>query len=184
MIPILILAAGQSKRMRGADKMLEDAAGQPLLRRQVMMAADTGQPVFVALPKGDAGRRAAIAGFDMTIIRCADAAEGLSGSLRNSVAQLPDAPAFMVLLADLVALETSDLRKVIAARDADPDALIWRGATADGTNLPCRNMEQAMRADATLVACPHLLMSRRLLPSSAAPWLQWVALQGAWETVL
>ena len=36
--PILILAAGQSRRMRGRDKLMEVVEGQPLIRRQAEMA--------------------------------------------------------------------------------------------------------------------------------------------------
>lgn len=132
MIPILILAAGQSRRMRGRDKLLEDVGGIPLLRRQIAMAQGTGQPVFVAVPPDAVARRAIIGESDATPLVIADADEGLSASLRNGVAQLPDAPAFLVMLGDLVALETTDLVAVLDARDSAPDALIWRGTTADG----------------------------------------------------
>ncbi|WP_372805911.1 NTP transferase domain-containing protein, partial [Loktanella salsilacus] len=48
MIPILILAAGTSSRMRGADKLSMMVGGQPLLRRIAMQAAAVGD-TFVAL---------------------------------------------------------------------------------------------------------------------------------------
>ncbi|KQI72855.1 4-diphosphocytidyl-2C-methyl-D-erythritol synthase [Loktanella sp. 5RATIMAR09] len=132
MVPILILAAGRSRRMRGRDKLLEDVGGLPLLRRQIEMAQGTGQPVFVAVPPDLVARRAIIDENKATALMIADADEGLSASLRSGVAQLPDAPAFMIMLGDLVALETADLVAVLGARDAAPDAIIWRGTTADG----------------------------------------------------
>ncbi|WP_370162833.1 NTP transferase domain-containing protein, partial [Limimaricola soesokkakensis] len=36
--PLLILAAGRSSRMRGADKLAQEINGVPLLRRQVAAA--------------------------------------------------------------------------------------------------------------------------------------------------
>ncbi|MFD1808925.1 NTP transferase domain-containing protein [Gemmobacter lanyuensis] len=55
---ILILAAGAASRMRGGDKMLEQVAGVPQLRRIVNAACATGAPVRVALPRtGPCGRR-------------------------------------------------------------------------------------------------------------------------------
>lgn len=132
MIPILILAAGQSSRMRGRDKLLEDVQGQPLLCRQVKLALAMQQPVFIAMQEGADQRKAAIADLPVTVLTVPDAAEGMSGTLRGAVAQLPHAPAFMMFLGDLVALELSDLRAVAAARTANPDYLIWRGATEDG----------------------------------------------------
>ena len=49
------------------------------------------------------------------------------------MAALPDCDAVLVTLADLVALETSDLTRIIKAKMHAPKALIWRGATAEGT---------------------------------------------------
>ncbi|WP_341365870.1 nucleotidyltransferase family protein [Yoonia sp. BS5-3] len=132
MIPILILAAGSSSRMRGGDKLLETVHGMPLLRLQAKRALAVGHPVFVALPDADHPRSDSIADLKVTRLNVPQAAEGMSGTMRGAVAQLPLAPAFMMFLADLVALETDDLRQVLAARDAYPEHLIWRGATADG----------------------------------------------------
>ena len=131
--PILILAAGQSSRMRGADKLLEDVGGMPLLRRQVKMAAATGAPVYVALGPEQQSRRAVIDDLGATIIETADAHEGMGGTLRGAVPHLPECTAFMVVPADLVALQTEHLKTVLdAARHDDTDHLIWRGATQDG----------------------------------------------------
>ena len=132
MIPILILAAGQSSRMRGRDKLLEDVAGEPLIRRQTRNALALGGEVFVALGPDQHEREHALAGLDVHILRVPDATEGMSGTLRGAVAQLPRQTAFMAVLADLVALETDDLKKVAAAHLDSPDHLIWRGATEDG----------------------------------------------------
>lgn len=129
MIPILILAAGTSSRMRGGDKMLEDVGGVPLLRRQAEIAFATGQPVFVALAPESPAHLDAIAGLDVTPLIVPDAIEGLSGTLRGAIPQLPQSGAFMLMLADLVALTTADLLAVIAARVEHPGNLIWRGAT-------------------------------------------------------
>ncbi len=132
MIPILVLAAGSSRRMRGGDKLLETVAGEPLLRKQARIALATGHPVFVALPDKAHPRQQAIAGLNVTALAVPEAAEGMSGTMRGAVAQLPDAPAFMMILGDLVGLETGDLMAVFAARDTHPDHLIWRGATTAG----------------------------------------------------
>ena len=66
-IPIILLAAGQSSRMRGRDKLLEMVDGQPLLRRQAAMAlAVTDAPVLVALPAAPHPRYDAIEGLAVT----------------------------------------------------------------------------------------------------------------------
>jgi molybdenum cofactor cytidylyltransferase len=131
MIPILILAAGTSSRMRGADKMLEDVGGVPLLRRQAAIALETGQPIFVALGAQMALRQNTLRDLDVAVMTVPEAAEGLSGTLRGAIAQLPQCEAFMIMLGDLVALTTEDLQSVLDARGTYPDHLVWRGATED-----------------------------------------------------
>jgi molybdenum cofactor cytidylyltransferase len=132
MIPVLILAAGASRRMRGQDKLLQVVDGMPLLRRQVLIAQATGHPVCVALPAPDHPRAGVIRDLDAKLLIVPDAAQGMGVTMRGAVAQLPACDAFMVLLGDLVAITTADLQVVFAARHLHPDALIWRGATEDG----------------------------------------------------
>ncbi len=115
MIPILILAAGTSSRMRGADKMLEDVGGVPLLRRQAAIALETGQPIFVALGAQMAQLQNTLRDLDVAVMTVPEAAEGLSGTLRGAIAQLPQCEAFMIMLGDLVALTTEDLQSVLDA---------------------------------------------------------------------
>ena len=133
MIPILILAAGQSRRMHGRDKLLESVGGAPLLRHHVVEALATGHPVFVTLPDHDHPRVACLDGLDVTIIPVPDATEGMAISLRTGVAALPEAEAILVSLADMVNIRSTDLKQVLQARDDTPDALIWRGTAEDGT---------------------------------------------------
>lgn len=130
-IPILVLAAGQSTRMRGADKLQEIVSGQSLIRRVSSECLKVGD-TFVALHHNADARLALLDGLPITPLHEPDAAEGQSGTMRAAVAQLPPCDAFMVVLADLPELTADDLIAVIAARQDDPDALIWRGATPSG----------------------------------------------------
>mgnify|MGYP003662944930 CR=1 FL=1 len=131
-LPVILLAAGASARMRGRDKLLEDVGGQPLLRRQAIMARTIG-PVVVALPPAPHPRYTALSGLDITALPVPDAAEGMGASLGAGFAALPAGTrAAMVLLADMPDLTADDLACVAAAVDLDSDTRIWRGATADG----------------------------------------------------
>ncbi|RYG92157.1 nucleotidyltransferase family protein [Loktanella sp. IMCC34160] len=130
--PVLILAAGRSSRMRGADKLLQPVGGVPLLRRQVLSAMTTGGPVLVALPGPDDPRAAVLQGLPAVVVPVPDAAQGMSASLRRGVLALPDCDRFLVLLPDLAELAPEDLRAALDAPATAPDALIWRGATEDG----------------------------------------------------
>ncbi|MCV3271008.1 nucleotidyltransferase family protein [Roseobacter sinensis] len=133
-LPIILLAAGQSRRMRGADKLLEEVDGLPLLRRQAELAsAVTTGPVLVALPPAPHPRYRSLDALAVDRVPVADADEGMNASLRTAFAALPrGAPAAMLLLADLPELTKEDLRVVLQAIDLKPEALIWRGATEDG----------------------------------------------------
>jgi len=133
-IPIIILAAGQSTRMRGRDKLLEPVDGVPLLRRQAELARRTtsGQ-VLVALPAQPHKRYEALEGLDVTALPVAEATEGMNATLRVAFAALPPcSKAAMLLLADLPDITENDLRKIAQSVDLDTDTLIWRGATQSG----------------------------------------------------
>lgn len=129
-IPVLILAAGQSARMRGADKLLEPVDGRPLIRRQVEIVLAAGLAPFVALPAPDHPRALTLAGLDHRALALPGSAEGMGGTLRDGVAALPACPRFMVMAADLPGLTADDLR-LLAATDPG-DALIVIATGADG----------------------------------------------------
>ncbi|WP_170393752.1 nucleotidyltransferase family protein [Ruegeria arenilitoris] len=131
-IPIILLAAGQSSRMGGQDKLLQIIDDQPLLRRAALIAGQAA-PVIVALPPAPHPRYEALDGLDMQKVEIPDALEGMNASLRGALAHVPpEAKAALILLADLPDITTEDLHAVLSAVQAHPDNLIWRGATEDG----------------------------------------------------
>lgn len=129
---ILILAAGASSRMRGADKLLERLEDQPQIARIASAALATGLPVTVALPPDRPARAAALAGLAVTPVIAADAAGGMAESLKSGLAALPGDAAVLLLLADLPEITAEDLRAVLQAAATAPQ-LIHRGTAADGT---------------------------------------------------
>lgn len=128
---ILILAAGQSRRMRGADKMLEIIDGHPLIRRQVLAALATGLPVWVALPPDRPLRGAALQGLAATLIEVPDAAKGLSFSIKAGNAAVPADMSVILWLADLPEITTDDLARLARAAQGAPDAIV-RATTEAG----------------------------------------------------
>ncbi len=130
---ILILAAGASRRMQGRDKLLEQIDGESLLRRVVRMAcAVEHADVYVALPARPHPRYGEIDGLPVRRVEVVDAAEGMAASLRSGIAALdPSPPNLMILLADMPDLTTGDLETLWSA--TGQSALVWRGATQDGT---------------------------------------------------
>jgi len=133
-LPILLLAAGQSRRMGGRDKLMEDVDGQPLLRRMAQRACAAGiGPVIVALPPAPHARYAALDGLPVTPVEVPDAAEGISASLKRALSAAPDAArAVMILLADLPDILSEDIRCVAQDVDLNHKHCIFRGATAAG----------------------------------------------------
>ncbi len=130
-IPIILLAAGQSSRMGGADKLMQPIEKVPLLRRVAQRALAAG-PVIVALPPRPHPRYEVLQGLDVQPVEIPDAQEGMNASLRGAMASVPEnAPAVMILLSDLPDLTTQDLNSVLRSVKAHPDNLIWRGATED-----------------------------------------------------
>ena len=133
-LPILLLAAGQARRMRGRDKLMEDVDGQPLLRRMAQSACAAGiGPVIVALPPAPHPRHASLDGLPVVPVEVPNATDGLSASLKRALAAVPEtAPAVMILLADLPEILTQDIINVAQATVSNRHSLIWRGATKDG----------------------------------------------------
>mmetsp|Transcript_18046 Transcript_18046/g.27781 ORF Transcript_18046/g.27781 Transcript_18046/m.27781 type:complete len:198 (+) Transcript_18046:697-1290(+) len=133
MMPIILLAAGSSSRMRGRDKLREEVGGQPLLRRQAQMARRVSNRIIIALPPRPHPRYDLVADLDVSALEVADAAEGMGASLRTAIASLPTGTTHaMVLLADMPEMTEADLRSLQNAVQQHPNARIWRGATEDG----------------------------------------------------
>mgnify|MGYP001947318584 FL=1 len=130
---ILILAAGASSRMRGADKLLMDVAGQPCLRVLTERALATGLPVYVALPPDRPARTEALHGLKVTQVVIPDAADGMGHSIRGGISALPDhVTGALILPADMPDIQTADLVHFTELHRTAPD-LIWRATDAEGT---------------------------------------------------
>lgn len=129
---ILILAAGASSRMRGADKLLMDVDGAPCLRVMAERAIATGMEVFVTLPPDCPSREAALSGLSLTIIKVADAALGMGHSIAAGVSALPcNASGVIIQPADMPDIKASDMQLFMEAHSAYPNR-IWRAITASG----------------------------------------------------
>lgn len=131
-LPILLLAAGASSRMRGADKLLQEVSGRALLTERAISARATGERVYVTLPPEAAApaRWAAIEGTGVHPVAVADRAEGMAASLRAGLAALPDeARGVLLLLADMPEITSGDMLSLLSRFDGET---ILRGATTEG----------------------------------------------------
>ncbi|MDZ4087424.1 MAG: nucleotidyltransferase family protein [Tabrizicola sp.] len=134
-VHILVLAAGASSRMRGADKLLQAVKGRPILRLVAETALASGAPVLVTLPPTSEARRAAVADLAVRVVDIPDAAQGMSRSIiRGLAAVVEPGPedGLMILPADMPGFSAKALADLISRFRAEPE-LIWRGGTTDGT---------------------------------------------------
>lgn len=128
-----ILAAGASRRMRGRDKLLEEVDGEPILARQIRMARAHETTVLVAVPGPGHARAAIVSAGGAIAVPVPNADEGMGASISCLAAEadMREADALMLLLADMPDLRTDDLGLLLAAARACPGDIV-RAATEDG----------------------------------------------------
>ena len=115
------------------DKLMLPIQGKTLLRHVAEQALQLGIPTHVALPQKPHPRWQALLGLDLSLAAYEDSAEGLSGTLRASVASLPSSVTHLcVVLADLPDIRLQDFKAVFEEVKNYPDASIWRPLGPNG----------------------------------------------------
>jgi molybdenum cofactor cytidylyltransferase len=116
-VAAIVLAAGRSTRMGGANKLLATIFGTPMARRVIEVAlASQADPVLVVTGHQGAEVGAALAGLDVTFIDNADFATGLASSLKAGVRAVPaNCDGALILLGDMPRIAAEDLERLIAA---------------------------------------------------------------------
>ena len=123
-IDILVLAAGRASRMLSPDaggasphKLLAEFDGEPLIRRSVSTALRAGgRETHVIVGYRADEMRSALKGLDVDIIDNHDFDDGMASSLQRGVAALSaGAAGVLIMLADMPAIGSDDLRKMLDA---------------------------------------------------------------------
>ena len=116
-ITAVILAAGQSRRMGAANKLLEEVDGATMVHRVVAQAsASQADKVIVVLGHEGDAVRAALAESGVAFTDSPHYADGLSASLKAGVAAVPaGSDGAIVLLGDMPAVTAAHIDQVIAA---------------------------------------------------------------------
>lgn len=97
-IAAIVLAAGQSSRMQGKNKLLEDFRGRPLVRHAAEAALGSkASPVIVVTGKDGDAVKAALKGLDVRFADNPAFAEGLSSSLKAGIRAVPEESAGAVI---------------------------------------------------------------------------------------
>ena len=116
-VAAMVLAAGQSRRMGQANKLLEVVNGKAMVVTAVeaALAADVSCVTVVTGHEADVVQ-AALAGKLVRFVHNPDYADGLSASLKTAAANAPDdADAMIVLLGDMPDVTSAHVDRLIAA---------------------------------------------------------------------
>ena len=141
-VAIAVLAAGQSTRMNGPNKLLATFDDVPLIRRSAMIAiAAGGDPVIAVLGHMAEQCSAALDGLSVVIALNKDFASGLASSLQTAIRNVPpSADGVMMLLADMPALTAVDLKSMIRQfQDAGGQSVVratYKGKRGNPVLLP------------------------------------------------
>ena len=116
-VAVLLLAAGQSRRMGADNKLLLPVGGKPMVRHAVEAAlASHAKSVVVVTGHEAEALRGALADLPLVFAHNPDYASGLAGSLKRGLAALPGRPdAVLVQLGDMPAVTAEVLDRLIDA---------------------------------------------------------------------
>ncbi len=122
----VVLAAGLSSRMQGANKLLQPLDGKPMIRRTVeAVFGSQASPVIVVTGHQPEAVRETLAGLPVTFVDNPDYASGLASSLKAGIAAVPEAnDGALVCLGDMPFVTSADLNRLIAAFSPPNDRLI------------------------------------------------------------
>lgn len=118
-VAAIVLAAGQSRRMGGPNKLLLPIDGKPMVRQVVESAlASAAAPVVVVLGHQQHEVRQALRGLKVRFIVNPDYAQGLSTSLRAGLAALaPEVEGAVICLGDMPRVSAALIDRLLAAFD-------------------------------------------------------------------
>lgn len=113
---VVILAAGEGKRMRSAKpKVLQPIAGQPMLA-QVIAAARALQPAGIHVVHGHGAEQVQAAFADQPDLHWAEQAQqlGTGHAVEQAMPQVPDAAMVLVLYGDVPLIRSETLQRLLA----------------------------------------------------------------------
>ena len=130
---IIILAAGQSKRMRGLDKLMERVFGLPQIQRITLLACQLSAKVIVALP--DAAHQRSICLLDLPIERrfILNSQSGMGYSLASAASTLKKDlhSGVMIIPADMPDLTYDDIN-LLKTHHQNNKSLIIQAISVNG----------------------------------------------------
>jgi molybdenum cofactor cytidylyltransferase len=125
-IAAIVLAAGQSQRMEGKNKLLEDFKGAPLVCHAVEAAIKSkASPVIVVTGKDSNAVEKALTGMNIQFANNPDFTEGLSSSLKAGIRAVPEESAGAIIcLGDMPQVSSTLINKLIDGFAPERGAMI------------------------------------------------------------
>jgi molybdenum cofactor cytidylyltransferase len=116
-IAAVLLAAGRSTRMGGANKLLSEIDGVPMVARVAQrLLASKARPIVAVLGNQAEAVDAALGKLPVERVRNPDFADGLSTSLKRGIVALPpDLDGALVCLGDMPLISGRHIERLIAA---------------------------------------------------------------------
>ena len=117
MISAVILAACESKRMGKQNKLLLPVAGEALLVKLIKSVCDSdvGQVIVVIGHEAEKIRRK-LNNFPLSFVYNPNFSEGMTTSIKSGLKEVsPDCDGYMICLADMPFINTSEINKLIHA---------------------------------------------------------------------
>jgi len=126
-VAAVVLAAGRSSRMGGANKLTESVGSVPVLARVVDAALAVGaSPVVVVTGHDAPAVERAVAGRPVVVVSNPDWAEGMGTSLAVGIGRVTGAvDAAFVCLGDMPTVSADHLRALLDAFRERSDAAAW-----------------------------------------------------------
>ncbi len=161
-VEIVVLAAGQSRRMGGPNKLMALFSGKPLVRLTVETALASRASRTIVVTGHQAGRIGeALAGLGQAIVHNPEFAGGLSSSLKAGIAAVREGSAgALIMLGDMPAVSAGDLDRLIGVfRKSGGQCIVratCRGKRGNPVILP-RSLFSAMAALEGDTGARHLI---------------------------
>ncbi len=135
---VIVLAAGRSSRMGGTNKLLALFDGEPLVRRSVTTALESGARRVVVVTGHQSGEiGAALAGLDIAPVHNPGFSNGMASSLAMGIAALPKrAGGALVMLADMPSVTPIDLKRLIGEFRRNGGKAIVRACSGETPGNP------------------------------------------------
>ncbi len=161
-IAAVVLAAGQSRRMGGSNKLLHEFDGEAIVVRTADTALSTqADPVVVVLGHEADRVRTALAGRHLAFVENPDYASGMSTSLACGLNALPESvEGAVICLGDMPLVGAGEIDRLIAGFDPDGGRMIgvptYRGKRGNPVLIARRLFPEAL-AIAGDIGARHLL---------------------------